>query len=905
MVLKPDTAGRNTIEKTMTEDMRARQKRRRRIWFAFSALLGILIGVIVPPLVSMRSYKSSITRLMSESLGRPVRLSSVEFRLLPRPGFVLTDLSVAEDPAYGAEPVLHANTVTAYIRLLSLWRGRMEIGTISVDEASLNVVRTAEGRWNLDSLFRTAAAKARPAADGRATRVMPLPYLEATNSRINFKNGAEKLPFSLVETDLSFWQEQPGDWHIRLRGQPARTDLSLGLADTGIVRLEARLQRAPELRHMPLHLDLEWREAQLGQLTRLLIGSDAGWRGDLTGELHLDGTPEAAQIKTRLRAIGVHRAEFAPVAAMDFDASCGLLYHFSARSVENLACDSPFGDGRIHLAGDWPGSVSQPRLSVELNQIPVAAGLDALRTVRSDFGPGLQATGTISGKMNYAAIGPEDAAPKEPEKGKHTRKGRAVKARPVIPLPLTGSFTVAGFQLSGDGLSTPMQAAKLVVEPVGATTKSDEAGSPENGQTAALETTMTVPAGGAGPLTIAVRMGASGYQVGVRGQASVARGRELAHMAGLPDLSALDGLAGDPMTLDLEATGPWLPTPDVPFAKSAATQIQAAEGKAGTAPVASGSAGSTKNAGTDSWTGAVTLRNANWKADYLANRVQIAEATLHVEQGQFRFDPVVFSYGPVKGTASLSLPVGCDAGPTCRPAFAVQFGDLNAGVLQAAFLGAHEPGTLLSTLIAKLRPTDNAPTWPAVEGSVKAESLVLGPVTLHGATATLRILPTGAEITGLDADLLGGHVHGGGTLTTGAEQGKPGYALDGQFDRLSAAAVGQLLGESWSGKSFDADGKITLSGFTDKDLASSAKGTLHFDWRHGSIRSAAGTAVIPAALARFDHWTADAEVANGTITLKENQVQQGSSKGSIEGALSFGNPPKVSFVTPKDLLAKH
>jgi uncharacterized protein involved in outer membrane biogenesis len=211
--------------------------------------VAILAVLLVPPLVSMSRYKSRITKLMSVSLGRPVRLSSVEFRLFPTPGFVLTDLTVQEDPAYGAEPVLHANTVTASIRLLSLWRGRLEISSVSVDEASLNVVRTPEGRWNLDPLFRTAAATAEPAAGGSAPgrnpRSMALPYMEATNSRINFKNGTEKLPFSLVETDLSFWQERPGDWRIRLRGQPARTDVSLDPADTGLVRLEASVQRAP------------------------------------------------------------------------------------------------------------------------------------------------------------------------------------------------------------------------------------------------------------------------------------------------------------------------------------------------------------------------------------------------------------------------------------------------------------------------------------------------------------------------------------------------------------------------------------------------------------------------------------------------------------------------------------
>ena len=391
--------------------MRGRQRKRKRLGLTLSALLGILIGVIVPPLVSMARYKSSITQLMSESLGRPVRLSSVEFRLLPRPGFVLTDLTVAEDPAYGAEPVLHANTVTAYIRLLSLWRGRLEIGTISVDEASLNVVRTAEGRWNLDSLFRTAAAKVQPAVDrcatlGQSERYRCPIWRQPTPASIS-RTGRKSCRFHWCTTDLSFWQEQPGDWRIRLRGQPAPDRLEPGPCRYRNHAFGSRVHRAAELREMPVHLDMEWQDAQLGQLTRLLIGSDSGWRGDLPGELHLDGTPDAAQIKTRLRAIGVHRAEFAPVAAMDFDASCDLLYHFSARAVENLACDSPFGDGRIHLAGELPGNGGGPRVSVELNQIPVAAGLDALRTVRSDFGPGLQATETISGKVNYAAIAPE------------------------------------------------------------------------------------------------------------------------------------------------------------------------------------------------------------------------------------------------------------------------------------------------------------------------------------------------------------------------------------------------------------------------------------------------------------------------------------------------------------------
>jgi hypothetical protein len=186
--------------------------------------------------------------------------------------------------------------------------------------------------------------------------------------------------------------------------------------------------------------------------------------------------------------------------------------------------------------------------------------------------------------------------------------------------------------------------------------------------------------------------------------------------------------------------------------------------------------------------------------------------------------------------------------------------------------------------------------------------LILGPVTLTGATAALRILHSGAEITDLDAELLGGRVHGGGTLVVPTGQGKPAYTLEGQFGKLSPAAVGKLLGLSWSGRTLDGQGKIELSGFTGKDLAASVKGTLHFEWRHGGMAAQQDTALttvaVPAALTRFDRWAADADIANGIVTLKSSEVQQGSRKVAVDGALTLGDPPKVSFAGPKETQAK-
>jgi hypothetical protein len=864
----------------MTEDTQGGKRKHKWLWLALAAVVAILAVLVVPPLVSVSRYKASITQLISASLGRPVRLSSVEVRLLPRPGFVLNDLTVEEDPAYGVEPVLHANTVTAPIRLLSLWRGRLEIDSINVDEASLNLVRTKAGRWNLDSLLRTATAQSTADGAGRS-KLVKLPYLGATNSRINIKSGAEKLPFSVIDADISFWQENSGDWRVRLRGQPVRTDISLNLADTGTVRLEATLHQAAQLRQMPVHLDLEWREAQLGQLTRLILGADSGWRGDLTGELHLDGTADTAQIKTRLRASGVHREEFAPAAPMDFDANCGFVSHFSARAIDNLVCDSPLGNGHVRLAGDLPGG-GQPHFSVELDRIPVAAGLDALRTVRSGLGPGLEAAGSASGKITYAPAAPDSTAQTGPKKPAHPDRARSSKAHPVIQSPLAGSFTVEGFELSGNGLSQPIRIPRLVLEPAPQT--------PGASVAAGLTTTAAFPAGGVGPLTVSARLTLTGYRITVHGQASIARARELAHVAGVADSAAFDALAGEPISMELAADGPWMPAQRLPFG--------------GPPPAAQAGSVLPSLASADSLSGTVSLHNANWKAGYLANHVQISQATLHLGDGEIRWDPVVFSYGPVKGTASVAVPDVCNGPKPCSPQFQIQFGALDAAILQAAFLGAREPGTLLSTLLERLRPT-SAPAWPQLEGTVKADSLILGPVTLHEPTATLRTLASGAEVTAFDAGLLGGRVHGSGTLHSAeTAQDKPSYALEGQFEKVSPAALGQLLGQSWSGGVFGGSGNIQLAGFSGKDLAASAKGTLHFEWQHGTVAGASGTGPVPKALARFDRWTADGDIANGALTLKQSQVKRGSGIVPVQASVALADPPKAAFVAPKPAQAK-
>lgn len=837
------------------------RRSRKKLWFLLIVLVLIALTVFVPPLISIRRYKSDITRVLSDALGRPVHLSSVQLRILPRPGFLLSDLTVESDPAFGAEPVLHATSVTASIRLLSLWRGRLVISTVSVDEASLNLVRNPDGRWNIEDVFRTAAAGSQAQQRGG----MPFPYLEASNSRVNLKNGLEKLPFSLVDSDLALWQENPGDWRIRLRGQPARTDVSLDLADTGILEMEGSIRHAPTLGQMPVHFDMEWRKAQLGQLSRLVTGSDPGWRGDLTGDVHLDGTVASMQVNARLRATGVHRAEFAPPEPLDFDANCSFVYRSAGRDVDKLACDSPLGDGHFRVDGDLPGN-APPRIHLELQRISLQAGLDMLRTMRKGLSEMLTVQGTVSGSLSYdtTALNKEPAPTQPLRRGVHRSNTDDVQESS----PLTGNLTVEGFRLAGDPLSQPVQIPKFTLA------RANDA----EAHVATLTASVPVAAGGNAPLAVNLQLTVTGYQLTFRGPASFARVRDLARLAGFGISPALDSFTGEAANLDLSAQGPWLPGLNAIFPGNAAMQQSS---------YLAGSGGSA-----DQLTGTIVVHKAVWKPETLANRVEISNATLHITPNELHWDPVEFAYGPVKGSGSLEIPLACEADQPCLPQLDLHFGDLDAAKLEAALLGAHKPDTLISTLIARLTPSQH-PVWPRIDMVLVADSLTLGPITFHSASAITHMHAEKVDITGLDAALLGGQVHISGVATNGD---KPAYTLEGTYKNVSASGVCQLLNLQSGRGTLDGDGKITLSGFTDKDLASSASGTLHFDWKQGSVSAP----FAPAVLSRFTRWTGDAVISKDGVVLATNEIQHTGRKSSLEAtSIQFGDPPIVSFESPR------
>lgn len=371
------------------------------------AVVILALLAFLPPFINLQRYQARITQSLSGAIGRKVTFSAVHLRILPQPGFAFSNFVIAEDPAFGLEPILRADEVTASLRLTSLWRGRLEIAKLSFDTPSLNLTRDPRGLWNFGgSLKQAATVPAAPTTERRAQAAPRFPYIEASDARVNFKFAQTKQPFSLVEADFSLWLASENHWEMRLKARPVRTDASLG--DTGTLRAEASVVRehGEPIEDLPLKAKLRWENAQLGQLTWLLTGADRGWRGDVDLRSDLDGTPRLLHVSAKASLDGFRRYDIATTGSLRGTVDCSAdlsrqstseSLHFSA---EALQCQMPVGTGKLALSGRASWGEQQYDVGIAAVDVPLESLIAFYRRTKLNVSEGLRATGEADGDLH-------------------------------------------------------------------------------------------------------------------------------------------------------------------------------------------------------------------------------------------------------------------------------------------------------------------------------------------------------------------------------------------------------------------------------------------------------------------------------------------------------------------------
>jgi hypothetical protein len=526
----------------------------RRLLYLALAALAILLLVLLPPLISVNRYQKRIATSISDSLGRPVHLDKVSLNLLPLPGFILENLVVDEDPAFGSEPVIRANSVRATLRISSLWRRRVEFSTISFTDPSVNLVHLANGKWNLESILLHAAhIDAAPTAQRNAGPAPRFPYIEATGARLNFKLDHEKTPLSFTEADFALWLPDPQQWHLRIQARPARTDTNV--SDTGTVQLEGTLGRAASLGQVPINLRGEWRNVPLGQASLFLLGRDAGLRGDMILSANAQGTVSNSAVQARLQLSGARRADFVPAQPLDVDLQCLGTATGDFHGFQDIHCSwPPAGSSNpptLAISGAIP-DIRNPNLAaIEIGTpgLPAATLLDWLHIASSRVPADIAAAGTLTGTLSYR---PDPASPTP-------WQGEMLITNASLMNPRSGTTSLVTGDVTLQSIAPPPPEPQRKKQPSAKQPPVNQAPAPPLRGFLLAPTTLAL--GGKDPAVLDGHFDPTGYTLHLTGMASIARLHALA--AALPQFG--DGLAevlptnraAGPFRIDLTATRPW------------------------------------------------------------------------------------------------------------------------------------------------------------------------------------------------------------------------------------------------------------------------------------------------------------------------------------------------------------
>jgi AsmA family/AsmA-like C-terminal region len=799
---------------------------RRALWIS-TAVGMVLLAVFVPPFVNVNRYRNRVTSAIGNALGRQVTVSNIELKLLPRPGMVLSTFVVADDPSYGSEPMLRAESVTASIRVSSLWRGRLEIGTLALDNPSLNLVRRADGHWNIEELLeRTSQVPSAPTAKASPEARPRFPYVEATAGRINFKLGDTKKAFAFSDADFALWLESENEWGVRLEGRPMRSDVPV--SDTGTLIMDGTFQRSYSFRNTPVNLKINFTRGQLGQITALVYGRDRGWRGGVTSTASLAGTPASLAVTFDARVDDFRRYDIALGEAMRLSVHCTGTYSSPDDSIRDIQCQSPVRPGVVMVRGNivgWAGNSYDLGISAE--QIPLDRVVALARHTKKDLPEDLTATGTADFIFTMR---------------------RDLGSDPVW----AGGGRTAQFALRSKVLAEDLELGEVQLS------------IPKKGEEAASKRMRRAPKvahlsvnslrvvvkpfamllGAASPTAAGGYFDLAHYRITLAGDAEMTRLMSIAKAMGI-GVPAI-GLAG-PAHLDLEIAGAW--TGFAPPAPSGKLQLHDATAE---------------------------LQGVSEPLQLVSVSATLADQTVTV--GSFLAE---FKDG-TSVSGSASFPLRCVYPESCVLRFDLHTPEITQARLNQLLNPSYQSRPWYHLLAIGQRD-ENALMKLQARGRLAAGRLVIGDLVAADFVSMVEMNSGKLSLKDIRADALGGHHTG--NWDADFTSTPPKYFGSGAVTKIAMAQVAALTHDPWATGTIDGEYTLGVAGATASAIRDSASGTASFKWTGGSLRHVALDATgIPLTFSSFD---GQAVLRNGTISCQGCKLQTTGGSYDVTGDASF------------------
>ena len=143
-----------------------------------------------------------------------------------------------------------------------------------------------------------------------------------------------------------------------------------------MLAVDGSWQRSANLHETPVQFTVQWEGAQLGQVTKLTLGQDKGWRGGVRLSAELTGTPRDLHVNTEGSIDDFRRYDISGDRRLAPGGAMQRPLQFDGPRFLRAACRAPVGDGEIVLNGSVaPCLVSSYDLTMLVRKpSPPAAG---------------------------------------------------------------------------------------------------------------------------------------------------------------------------------------------------------------------------------------------------------------------------------------------------------------------------------------------------------------------------------------------------------------------------------------------------------------------------------------------------------------------------------------------------
>ena len=772
---------------TEVESRPAPPKRRWRL-IVFVVVVAVLVALFVPPSLNLYRFAGGTARAALErALGRRVSTHDVRVLVLP-PGLVFKDVSIEDDPAFGAEPIIHADEMTATLRLSSLWHGRLEVASLSLSNPSLNLARSRDGRWNIQALLLRAAETPTAPTTQRSAETRPrFPYISADSGRINFKLGEEKMVYAVQDADFSLWLESEDEWRMRLKGRLVRADMNL--SDIGTVTVEGSFTRARAEHDNVVSLTARLENAQLGQLSQFVTGHDHGWRGTVDLDASAAGSTQLLTLAATVSAADFHRYDLIGTDALALRARCTANY--AAASLANIECHAPAGKGDLSARGSIAAIFDHPQLALSIvaDRVPAQSVVSFLQHTKAGLPADLAADGAVNGAFTWRT--PPDG-------------GRAVWSGGGTTTPLKVASRVIGAPIEiarvqfGVGPSTPVDPAARAKRPT-------EASAPVALNILPFSFAADEPL----PLSVSGDLDGHGYRLFVRGDSGLPRLVSLAQLAGM---RAFRFPGNGAASVDLQIAGQWSGFPDPEI------------------------------------TGTAALRNVVANVPGVNGAVNVAAAKVTLDGDAVNVSDLSAGVAgsPLALDGALSFPRHCQLASQCPVRFDLHTDQLVPDEWVRLLDPELRPKAWYSPLVGS---SEGLPDFHA-DGTLSAGKLQLKNASAGNVTMDVHIARSVLRVEHVHADLFGGrHI---GELTLDCSTATPRLSASGSIANFTIAELAAVTRGNWGTGSATLDYSFSAAGRTAKDLLASATGSADFDWRQGTVRGIAlPHSRVPLKLRRF------------------------------------------------------